>query len=294
MAGSEYFPPAEAAPALVGGLYITATPIGNLKDITIRAVQVLQAADLIACEDTRVTSKLLSVIGARAKTVAYHDHSGERDRERIMDALRAGQAVALVSDAGTPMISDPGYRLVSHVRSEGLPVHTLPGPCAAIAALTLAGLPTDRFVFAGFPPSKSAARQTWYRDFKRGRSTLVVYESGRRLASSLADALTVFGDRQISVSREISKKFEETRTGSLTDLCVAYSAEDAPRGELVIVIASDPEAEAVAQSNIDSEGMLKKALVYMRTKDAAALIADLTGLKKRDLYQQALFIEQED
>ncbi len=277
---------------LKAGLYITATPIGNLGDITLRAQETLKNVDFIACEDTRVTAKLLAFIGTNTKMMAYHDHSDARVRDRILDKIEAGFAVALVSDAGTPLISDPGYKLVADARARDITVTTIPGPCAAIAALTLSGLPTDKFLFAGFPPNKSGARQTWYGDYNQLKASLVIYESGRRLAASLADAAAVLGNRPVSVSREITKKFEETRTATLSELAAIYADIDPPKGEIVIVIGPSVKEEDISKIEIAAEEILGKALKHMSTKSAAAFTAELTGAKKRDLYQKALEIEK--
>lgn len=278
---------------LQAGLYIVATPIGNLGDISRRALEVLKAADLIACEDTRVTAKLLSAFGMKGHLVPYHEHNGDQMRPKILDALASGQRVALVSDAGTPLISDPGYKLVAAVQDAGHMVTSIPGPSALITALTLAGLPTDRFIFAGFPPNKSGARQTFYSDYKDMPATLVFYESARRLTDSLSDALAVFGDRNAAVCRELTKKFEETRRGKLQDLIAHYQDAGNPKGEVVLVIDRPAPAENKGQAvGIETEDLLKKALDYMSVKDASAFVASVTGEKKKTLYQQALTIKE--
>ncbi|HYD37896.1 MAG TPA: 16S rRNA (cytidine(1402)-2'-O)-methyltransferase, partial [Allosphingosinicella sp.] len=208
--------------ALPPGLYIVATPIGNLSDLSPRAAEVLAQADLIAVEDSRVTAKLLRHIGVRRPMLPYHDHNAERVRPQLIERIRNG-AVALVSDAGTPLISDPGYKLVRDVRAAGLAVTTIPGPSAAVAALTLAGLPTDRFLFLGFLPAKAAAKATAIAEVAGVRATLVLYESGPRLAATLAALRAGLGDREAAVAREISKRFEETATGTLAELAARYA-----------------------------------------------------------------------
>ena len=266
------------------GLYIVATPIGNLGDLTMRAADILARADLLAVEDSRVTAKLLNHLGARRPMVAYHDHNADRVRPDLI-ARMTGEAVALVSDAGTPLISDPGYKLVRDARAAGIPVTTLPGPCAAVAALTLAGLPTDRFLFAGFLPSKAKARGDAIAELAGVRATLVFYESGPRLGSALAALADGLGDREAAVAREISKAFEETVTGSLPDLATRY-AEIAPKGEIVIVVGPPGAQEAPSVEDIDE--LLREALTRLPPAKAAGEVAKATGADRRDLYARAM------
>lgn len=265
------------------GLYIVATPIGNLGDLTARAAHVLTHCDAILAEDKRVTAKLLRHIGATAPMTVYHDHSDGAARARILDSL-ATRAVALVSDAGTPLISDPGYKLVRAARAAGLPVYTLPGPCAAIAALTLAGLPTDRFLFLGFLPAKAKARAHAIAEVAGVRASLILYESGPRLADTLS-ALTALGDRDGAVIREISKLHEESVTGPLADLAARY-ADAPPRGEIVIVVGPPPErAEASAD---DLDVALTEALTSQTPSRAAAEVASRLGIPRKRAYARAL------
>lgn len=271
------------------GLYIVATPIGNLKDLSPRAADVLSRADAIAVEDSRVTGGLLHHIGVKRPMIPYHDHSTERVRDDLVARLGT-QAVALVSDAGTPLISDPGFKLVRAARAAGHAVTTLPGPCAAVAALTLAGLPTDRFLFAGFLPAKAKARDEAIAEVATIRATLLFYESGPRLAASLAALANGLGDREAAVAREISKMFEECVTGTLSDLSARY-AEAAPKGEIVIVVA--PPAEAEPASEADADALLLAALERLPAAKAASEVAKATGLNRRDLYARAMALKGE-
>ncbi|HTK58898.1 MAG TPA: 16S rRNA (cytidine(1402)-2'-O)-methyltransferase [Sphingomicrobium sp.] len=269
---------------LAPGLYIVATPIGNLGDMTSRAVDTLRRADHILAEDKRVTAKLLAHIGAKAPMTAYHDHSDDSLRQRILGDL-ATKAVALVSDAGTPLISDPGYKLVRSARKSGHAIHTLPGPSAAIAALTLAGLPTDRFLFLGFLPAKAKARADAIAEVKTVRATLVLYESGPRLGDSLAALRDGLGVREAAVVREISKLHEETVTGTLDELAVRY-ADAPPRGEIVIVIGPPPEREEASDDELDVA--LRTALKSMTPSRAAADVAASLGVPRKRAYARAL------
>jgi len=270
------------------GLYIVATPIGNLSDLSPRAAAILARADLIAVEDSRVTAKLLAHIGARRPMVPYHDHNADRVRPGLVARL-GGEAIALVSDAGTPLISDPGFKLVRDAREAGHTVVTIPGPCAAIAALTLAGLPTDRFFFLGFLPSKAKARADAISDVAAIRATLILYESGPRLSATLAALAEGLGDREAAVAREISKKFEECVTDTLSALAARY-AEGPPKGEIVIVIG--PPGEVPTPSVEDADTLLIEALKRLPAAKAAHEVARATGLNKRDLYARALAMKQ--
>jgi 16S rRNA (cytidine1402-2'-O)-methyltransferase len=274
---------------LIPGLYIVATPIGNLGDLTARAVDVLSRVDAIAVEDSRVTAKLLRHIGARVPMLPYHDHNADRVRPGLV-ARMAREAIALVSDAGTPLISDPGYKLVRDARAAGHHIVTLPGPCAAIAALTLAGLPTDRFLFLGFLPSKAKARADAIEEVAKIRASLVLYESGPRLAVTLAALGEGLGNRDAAVAREISKAYEECVTGTLTELAARY-ADAPPRGEIVIVIG--PPGEAAAPSELDVDALLSDALARLPIAKAAGEVAKATGLRKTDLYARALAMKDD-
>ncbi|GGB17823.1 ribosomal RNA small subunit methyltransferase I [Sphingomonas metalli] len=266
------------------GLYIVATPIGNLGDLSPRAADVLSRADVVAVEDSRVTAGLLRHIGAKRPMVPYHDHNAEEVRPGLI-ARMGREAVALVSDAGTPLISDPGYKLVRDARAAGHMVVTIPGPCAAIAALTLAGLPTDRFLFLGFLPSKEKARADAIAEVAAVRATLIIYESGPRLATCLAALATGLGDREAAVTREITKRFEEAVTGTLSSLAGRY-AEAPPKGEIVIVVA--PPGEAPPPDPADADAALAEALTRLPAAKAAGEVAKRFGLDRRTLYARAM------
>jgi len=266
------------------GLYIVATPIGNLGDMTSRATETLRRVDYILAEDKRVSAKLLAHIGAKAPMTAYHDHSDDKLRDRILADLGT-KAVALISDAGTPMISDPGYKLVRAARQAGHAIHTLPGPCAAVAALTLAGLPTDRFLFLGFLPAKAKARAEAIAEVAAVRASLVLYESGPRLDESLAALSAGLGPREAAVIREISKLHEETVSGSLSDLATRY-ADAPPRGEIVIVIGPPAEPEAASDDELDAA--LRAALANLSPSRAAADVAIKLGIPRKRAYARAL------
>jgi 16S rRNA (cytidine1402-2'-O)-methyltransferase len=269
---------------LTPGLYIVATPIGNLGDLSPRAAQVLGAADIIAVEDTRVTAGLLRHIGTKRPMTPYHDHNAEHVRPQLI-ARMAGEIVALVSDAGTPLISDPGFKLVRDARAAGHQVVTIPGPCAAIAALTLAGLPTDRFFFLGFLPPKEQARAAAIAEVAGVRATLVIYESGPRLSACLTALAAGLGDREAAVTREITKKFEEAVTGTLSTLATRY-ADAPPRGEIVVVVAPpDPAAPPAAE---DADAALAEALTRLPASKAAGEVARALGLDRKALYARAL------
>ena len=266
------------------GLYIVATPIGNLSDLSPRAAETLRSAALVLAEDKRVSAKLLAHAGSKAPMQAYHDHSDERLRESVLARL-AGEAIALVSDAGTPLISDPGYKLVRAAREAGLAVHTIPGPCAAIAALTLAGLPTDRFLFAGFLPAKAKARADSIAELAAIRGSLVFYESGPRLAESLEALRDGLGNRDAAVVREISRLYEETVTGSLAELADRYEKAP-PKGEIVIVVG--PPAERAAASDEELDAALREAMANQSISRAAADVAVRLGVPRKRAYARAL------
>ncbi|MBM3483065.1 MAG: 16S rRNA (cytidine(1402)-2'-O)-methyltransferase [Alphaproteobacteria bacterium] len=269
------------------GLYLVATPIGNLGDITLRALETLRAADLIACEDTRTTSVLLAHYGIDRPTTAYHEHNAERARPRLIELLRQGGRVALVSDAGTPLISDPGYKLVAAALEAGIAVTTCPGPSAVIAALSLAGLPTDRFLMVGFLPPRAAARRTTLQSLKAIEATLIVLEAPHRLAESLADMATILGPRPAAVARELTKRFEEVRRAPLDALAAHYREAGAPKGEIVVVIGPPLEA-APALDDAAIDERLGTLLASHRVGEAAAVLAAETGLPRRMLYARAL------
>ena len=269
---------------LLPGLHIVATPIGNLGDLSPRAADTLRRADRILAEDTRVTAKLLAHIGAKVPMSRYDDHTNEGERERIVQGL-GEQAVALVSDAGTPLISDPGYKLVRAARAAGHAVHTVPGPSAAIAALTLAGLPTDRFLFLGFLPAKAKARADAITEIADIRATLVVYESGPRLGETLAALSDGLGNRDAAVARELTKLHEECLTGSLSELAGRY-ADAPPKGEIVIVVA--PRAEAAQATDAELDKALDDALERLSPSRAAAEVAEQLKVPRKRAYARAL------
>jgi 16S rRNA (cytidine1402-2'-O)-methyltransferase len=275
----------EAAPP-APGLYVVATPIGNLGDVSLRALATLAAADAILAEDTRVTRKLLDRYDISAPLVAYHEHNAAEVRPRVLARLAAGQALALVSDAGTPLVSDPGYKLVVEAAAAGIAVFTLPGPCAAIAALTTAALPTDRFFFEGFLPAKAAARRERIAALRAIPATLVVYEAPSRLAESLADLAAGLGPRPAAVARELTKLHEETRRATLVELAQHYGAAGAPKGEIVVVVGPPQAAGRPEASALDA--MILDALAGLSVKDAAAVVAAKAGLPRREVYARAL------
>jgi 16S rRNA (cytidine1402-2'-O)-methyltransferase len=270
--------------SLAPGLYIVATPIGNLGDLSPRAAEVLARADRIAVEDSRVTARLLHHIGVKRPMTPYHDHNADSVRPGLI-ARMGSEAIALVSDAGTPLISDPGYKLVRDARAAGHAVVTIPGPCAAIAALTLAGLPTDRFLFMGFLPPKAKARADAIAEVAAVRATLVLYESGPRLAATLAALGEGLGDREAAVTRELTKKFEEAVTGTLSTLATRY-ADAPPKGEIVIVVA--PPGEAPPADAAEAETALAEALTRLPASKAAGEVAKRFGLDRKALYARAL------
>jgi 16S rRNA (cytidine1402-2'-O)-methyltransferase len=279
----------EAAP-LAPGLHIVSTPIGNLGDITLRALSTLAAADLIACEDTRVTRKLLDRYAIAAPLTPYHDHNAATARPKLLQRLAEGAAIALVSDAGTPLISDPGYKLVRAVAEAGHAVTAIPGASSVLTALTVAGLPTDQFFFAGFLPPKQGARRARIAELARLPATLVLFETGPRLVDTLADLAAGLGEREAAVCRELTKLHEEIRRLPLATLAQA-SAEQETRGEFVLVIA--PPLAAALPSEDDADALLRAALARTSLKDAVAEVAVATGLPRRTLYQQALALADE-
>jgi 16S rRNA (cytidine1402-2'-O)-methyltransferase len=278
-----------AAPRLAPGLYVVATPIGNARDVTLRALDILAAADLLAAEDTRTTRRLLEIHGLRrpaASILPYHDHNGAAQRPRLLAALAEGRSVALVSDAGMPLVADPGYRLAVEAIAAGHPVTAAPGASALLAALAVAGLPTDRFLFAGFLPPRPAARRRALGELAAVPATLVFYESPRRLAASLADMAAVLGAaRPAAVCRELTKRFEEARRAPLSELAAHYAAAPEPRGE-VVVVAGPPLPAPVSAASLDAA--LAAALDGQSVRDAAAEVAAALGLPRREVYARAL------
>ena len=274
------------AKSLSPGLYIVATPIGNLGDITLRAVDVLTRCDAIACEDTRVTRKLVQHLGLAKPLWRYDDHASDEDRARLLEAMR-GKAVALVSDAGTPLVSDPGYRLVREARAVGIPVTSLPGPSAPVMALTLSGLPTDRFLFAGFLPAKDKARGETLAELAGVKATLVFFETAPRLAKSLTAIAEALPGREIAVARELTKLYEECRSGPAEELIAHYRAHP-PRGEIVLLIG--PPGETVFDAG-HADRLLLEALMTEKPSRAAALVAKATGLERKALYARALELQ---
>jgi 16S rRNA (cytidine1402-2'-O)-methyltransferase len=272
------------------GLHVVATPIGNLGDVTLRALSVLAGADLIACEDTRVTRKLLDRYGIETPLTPYHDHNAETARPKLLQRLAQGAAIALVSDAGTPLVSDPGYKLVRAAQEAGYAVTTVPGPSALLAALTVAGLPTDQFFFAGFLPPKETGRRARIAELARIPATLVLYESGPRVAATLADLAAGLGPRDAALCRELTKLHEEVRRGNLATLAQSCAAGEV-RGEIVLVIAPPAAAEQPSPDEVDA--MLRGALGRLSLKDAVGEVADVTGLPRRELYQRALMLAKE-
>lgn len=274
--------------ALAPGLYLVATPIGSARDVTLRALDILGGADLLAAEDTRQARKLLDIHGVRRESrtiLPYHDHNGAQMRPRLLAAIAEGRSVALVSDAGTPLVADPGWRLAAEAIAAGLPVTAAPGASALLAALSVAGLPTDRFLFAGFLPPKQAARRRALGELAAVPATLVFYESPRRLAEALADMAAALGDRPAAVCRELTKRFEEVRRDGLAALAAAYEAGPEPRGEIVVVVGPPLAAE------LDPEALdaaLAAALEGGSVRDAAAEVADRLGLPRRQVYARAL------
>jgi 16S rRNA (cytidine1402-2'-O)-methyltransferase len=275
------------APRLSAGLHLVATPIGNLRDITLRALETLAAADLIACEDSRVSRRLLDHYGIATPLTPYHEHNAAAARPKLLARLAEGQAVALISDAGTPLVSDPGFKLVREAQEAGHAVTALPGPSAALAALTVAGLPTDRFCFEGFLPPKEGQRRTRIGELATIPATLILFESGPRLARALSDLADGLGDRPAAVCRELTKLHEEVRRGSLPQLAQHYADGAETRGEIVIVIAP-PSGDAAPLSESELDTLLRRALERGSVKDAASEVATATGRPRRELYKRAL------
>lgn len=265
------------------GLYIVATPIGNLGDITLRAAETLRGVSAVACEDTRITGRLMQHLGLKQRLIRYDDHADEAARERLL-AMMAAEPVALVSDAGTPLISDPGYRLVREARERGIAITSLPGPCAAVMGITLSGLPSDRFLFAGFLPSKEKARGDVLGELSSVPATLVFYETSPRLIDSLEAIAAVLPGREVAVARELTKMFEECRPGQPAELIAHYTAHP-PRGEIVLMVGPPLEESFTMQ---DAEAMLREELQHAKASQAAAAVAKRTGLDRKELYALAM------
>lgn len=271
------------------GLYVVATPIGNLNDISARALDTLNAAEIIACEDTRVTKKLFALLGIsiHKNFICYQNYNEEDKAAGIVDIIKGGQAVALVSDAGSPLISDPGYKLVSLCRKEGIKVYSIPGASAVICALQLAGLPTNRFMFAGFIPNKDKARADLFNELKSINTTLVLYETAPRLLKTLQAAGDMFGTREMAVVREITKLYEDARNGTAQELAQYYT-ENPAKGEIVLVIAPPCQSES---AEIDVKNELLSRLQKMSLKSAVEEVTALSGLSKKEVYNQALALK---
>lgn len=273
------------------GIYLVATPIGNARDISLRALDVLKSCDLIAAEDTRVTAKLLAIHGISKPLTTYNDHNGARERPRLIAKLKDGVGIALVSDAGTPLVSDPGYKLVRDALAEGLPIHAIPGASAALTALMLSGLPSARFCFVGFLPSKRAERQGMLTEWRSVPATLIAFESTQRLADSLSDMASVLGDRQAAIARELTKIHEEIRRGTLRDLADQLAREPPPKGEVTVVI-SPPDQPSPDFAK--AEALLKKMLGCLPLSTAVELVAEALELPRREIYSRALAIQAAD
>ena len=281
-----------AARPLEPALYVVATPIGNLGDITLRALETLAAADVIACEDTRVTRVLLDRYGIRTRLFAYHEHNEAEAAPRLIGSIAEGRSVALVSDAGTPLVSDPGYRLVVRAVEQGVRVVPLPGPSAVLAALSASGLPSDSFLFAGFLPVKDGQRRSRLEALKSVPATLIFFESPRRLDDTMRAMADVFGDRPAAVGRELTKTFEEFRRGTLSELAAHYAATDAPKGEAVICVG--PPGETALAGVEDTDRLLVSLAAEMPASKAAGEAARLTGRPKAELYKRLLDLKAEN
>ena len=268
------------------GLHVVATPIGNLGDVTLRAIETLAAADVIACEDTRVTAKLLRAHGISTPMTSYHEHNAARAGPGLLRRLADGQTIALVSDAGTPLISDPGFKLVREAAARGIHVSAVPGASAPLMALVLSGLPSDRFFYTGFLPPRQAARRAELARLAPIEATLVILESPRRLAASLEDMSVVLGRREVCVARELTKLYEELRRGALQDIAAHYRDAATPRGEVVVVVGP-PEKNAAPTSD-DVDARLEAAIRTMSVRDAAAMVAEACGVPRRTVYARAL------
>ena len=281
-------PPKPSDAPLDPGLYVVSTPIGNLRDMTLRAIDILAKADLVLAEDTRVAAKLMQAYDLKPRVERYDDHTDTWRRPQILAELDQGRRIALISDAGTPLVSDPGFRLVKAVSDAGIPVFAAPGASAALAALAVSGLPSDRFLFAGFSPPKSGARKTFFEELAPIRATLIFYETGPRLGDSLADMLAVFGDRPAVVARELTKLHETILRGRITDL-IAALADGPPRGEIVVLVGAPEDTPAAA---LDIEAALAEAMTRLSPADAAATVSKAFRVNRRELYRQVLAMKQ--
>ena len=270
---------------LAAGLYLTATPIGHARDISLRALDVLAQVDLIAAEDTRVTSKLLAIHGISKPLTPYNDHNAAKERPRLIGKLQAGARIALVSDAGTPLVSDPGFKLVRAVLAEGIAVYAVPGASAVLTGLCLSGLPSDRFLFAGFLPAKAGERRTILEELKTLRATLIFFESAQRLDDTLPEMLAVWGPRDAVVARELTKLHEEVRRGTLAELAEHYAQAGAPRGEVTLLVGPPQDVEA---DFAKIEEALEAALPFMPLKAASDMLAGLTGAPRKQIYDLGL------
>lgn len=277
---------APKASAMPAGLYLVATPIGNMRDITFRALDVLASVDLVACEDTRITGKLLNAFGLKKKMISYNDHSAARQRAPIVEAIANGQSVALVSDAGMPLISDPGYKLVRDLVSQGHKVTSLPGANAAMVAIQLSGLPSDMFAFGGFLPPKETARRKTLDAWKEFSGTLIFYETGPRLEACLRDIKKVMGERPVAIARELTKMFEEVKRGNVSTLLMEVARKGPPKGEIVLVIGQPDAGEAAAPVNLEEQ--ILQALQSMSVRDAADFVAEASGKPKKTIYTLTL------
>lgn len=282
------------AESLPSGLYIVATPIGHLQDMTLRAISTLAAANLVLAEDTRVSKTLLTHYGIATPLAAYHEHNASEMRPKILKRLGDGDVLALISDAGTPLVSDPGYKLVEAVIEAGFPIVPIPGPSAVLTALVASGLPTDRFFFEGFLPPKATARRARLAMLEAIPGTLVFFESPRRVVEMLRDAEEVLGNRTATVARELTKKFETFRRGPLSELCATFEADESIKGEIVVLIApADPDQPVKAQ-DADFDAQLKAHLKRLSVKDATAVMVAETGLPRREIYARAIALVREE
>ncbi|WP_420402973.1 16S rRNA (cytidine(1402)-2'-O)-methyltransferase [Nisaea sp.] len=278
--------PEAPAPVPVEGLILVATPIGNLADISRRALETLAAVDIVACEDTRLTGRLLQRFAIKARLVAYQDHNAEKSRPELLRLLAAGRSIALVTDAGTPTISDPGYKLVREAAAQGTAVTAVPGPAAPVVALSISGLPTDRFFFGGFLPTKSGERRRTLEEVAQLRATLIFFEAPRRLAETLADAGAILGPREMAVARELTKRFEDVTRGRIDELARHYAEIEPPKGEAVLMFGPPEREERPSEEMLDA--LLAKALARLSVKDAAKEVASETGLPRKTVYDRAL------
>ncbi len=277
----------------ISGLYLVATPIGNLQDITLRALELLKKADLIACEDTRVSGKLLSYFGIKTQLISYNDHSDERKRDKILSALSENKIVALMSDAGMPLISDPGYKLTKEVSDQGYYVTSLPGASAPLMALQLSALPSDKFCFLGFVPSKQKAREDLLQEWKTTQATLIAFETAPRLLATMRTILDIMGNRKVTIARELTKRFEEIKRGTAAELITALEADGPPKGEIVLVIAPPSSDDKTEMSDEDIDALLSAQMQELPLREAVDMVASLSGQKRKAIYQRALDIKNQ-